>query len=205
MLYERRHMFSNLSSRIGEFFAQAGISPNRWTLITFIPVALTMLFILQQAFLIASAFFILAAFIDMIDGAVARATSAVSRLGAYLDTIIDRYVEFLVLVPLILIPMPGVFLPFAFWLFVYLFGSMMTTYAKSAAKEKGIISAYEELKGGLLERAERLVILFIGLLLAGIFGTIWLTYVVVILAVLSNVSAIQRMAKAFLRANSLMF
>jgi hypothetical protein len=65
----------------------------------------------------------------------------------------------------------------------------MTTYAKSAAKEKGVV--YQELKGGLLERAERMIILFIGILLASV-QPLFLTYVIIILAVLSNISALQR-------------
>src|SRR3989338_7528492 len=73
----------------------------------------------------------------------------------------------------------------------YFFGSFLTTYAKSAAKEKEIIREGKELKGGLLERAERLFILFIGIVLAA-FNPLWLVYVLALLAVLTNFSALQR-------------
>ena len=65
----------------------------------------------------------------------------------------------------------------------------MTTYVKAAAKEKELVE--KELKGGLLERAERLIILFIGILLA-YFDKFYLTYIIVVLAVLTNISALQR-------------
>ncbi len=71
----------------------------------------------------------------------------------------------------------------------------MTTYAKAAAKEKEIIAEGKELKGGLLERAERLLILFAGILLA-IANPLFLTYTIALLAVLSNISALQRILLA---------
>ena len=65
----------------------------------------------------------------------------------------------------------------------------MTTYAKASAKERDIVE--KELKGGLLQRAERLLILFAGILLA-IYNPLYLTYVIAVLAVLTNITAIQR-------------
>ena len=47
------------------------------------------------------------------------------------------------------------------------------------------------MKGGILERAERLIILFVGIVLAFV-NPLYLVYTVVLLAVLTNVSAMQR-------------
>ena len=49
----------------------------------------------------------------------------------------------------------------------------------------------KNVKGGILERAERLMILFIGILLAAL-DLMYLTYVIALLAVLANISALQR-------------
>jgi archaetidylinositol phosphate synthase len=129
------------------------------------------------------------AFLDMVDGAVARVMGKVTKFGAYLDTLMDRYVEALIVLGLLFVGLPDFFLPSAAWLFIYSMGGMLTTYAKSAAKEKELVE--KEIKGGLLERAERLIILFVGILLA-IVDKSYLTYVIVALAVLANVSALQR-------------
>ncbi|MBN2042723.1 MAG: CDP-alcohol phosphatidyltransferase family protein [Candidatus Aenigmarchaeota archaeon] len=195
MFYANRSRFKKLSIKTGIFFARFHLSPNQWTFVTLIPVAVTMLCILYQSFLLAAVFLIITAFIDMIDGAVARILGEVSRLGAYLDTVMDRYVEFLIIAALIFAGLPDFYLPVTLWLFLYLFGAMMTTYAKAAAKEKDIVMN-EELKGGLMERAERLIILFAGLLLAGLDSVMFLSYAIVILAVGSNFTAFQRMWKA---------
>jgi phosphatidylglycerophosphate synthase len=100
---------------------------------------------------------------DIIDGAVARYSNQVSKKGAYLDTIVDRYVEFLIILGLLLAHLPHVILPSDVWILIFLFGAMMTTYVKAAAAEKGLSSI---VKGGVLERAERLLLIFVGLLLA---------------------------------------
>jgi phosphatidylglycerophosphate synthase len=188
-LYKRRTSFSNLSIKVGTAFSRTGLDPNHWTAITLIMALITFAFLTQEMFIGASVFLILAAFFDFVDGSVARARAMESRLGAYLDTVTDRYVEGVIVFALLFAGLPGFYLPAYAWIFLYMFGSLMTTYAKSAAKEKELVS--KELSGGFLERADRMVILFIGILLASI-EPLYLTYVMVILAVLANVSALQR-------------
>ena len=63
----------------------------------------------------------------------------------------------------------------------------MTTYAKAALAEK----ARQEIMGGLLERAERMLILIVGVFLASM-NVDYLLYVVIALAILTNISALQR-------------
>jgi archaetidylinositol phosphate synthase len=158
-------------------------------MLTIVPAIVALYFLVNSQFLYAAVFFILSGFLDMVDGAVARVMGKVTKLGAYLDTMMDRYVEALIILGLLFVPLPAFYIPASAWLFLYFMGSMMTTYAKSAAKEKEIVE--KELKGGLLERAERLVILFVGILLA-IIDVTYLMYVIVLLAILTNLSALQR-------------
>ncbi len=196
-LYKRRERFEHLSIKIGIAFSKAGLSPNQWTAVSIIPVLIAFYFLTQANFLAAALFFIISSFLDLVDGSVARVTGRVSRLGAYLDTVVDRYIEFIIILGLLFVFLPKPDfpvikdIPMAAWIFLYLFGGMMTTYVKAAAREKGILES-GELKGGLLERAERLVILFIGILFAAVTPVI-LSYIIILLAILTNISALQRM------------
>jgi archaetidylinositol phosphate synthase len=192
-LYKKRQRFEKLSVKTGIVFSRLGLSANQWTGLTLIPTFIALYFLVKADFIPASLFFILSAFFDLIDGSVARVTGTASKLGAYLDTIMDRYVEFLIVLGLLFVALPDIFLPVRVWIFLYLFGSMMTTYSKAAAKEKGLVE--DELKGGALERAERLIILFIGILLASV-DTVFLSYILMVLAVLTNLSALQRIWSA---------
>ena len=196
VLYKERRRFKGFSESIGRTFSKLGLSPNQWTLLTIIFALLTLYFLIKSDFLIAAIFLIITAFIDLVDGSVARFLGKTSNFGAYLDTIVDRYVEAIIIFGLLFATLPNVFIPIYAWIFLYLFGAMMTTYAKSSAKEKELVS--KEIKGGFLERAERMLILFIGLLLA-FFDAFYLSAIIVILAVLTNISALQRIYIAIKR------
>jgi phosphatidylglycerophosphate synthase len=189
VLYNKRDRFANFSVKIGIAFSKLPLSANQWTLLSLVPIIFALWFLVSQQFLPAAGLFLLSAFMDLIDGSVARVTGTVSKKGAYLDTVVDRYVEGIIIFGLLLAGLPDFYLPVAAWLFLYFFGAMMTTYVKAAAKEKELVE--KELRGGFLERAERLLILFIGILVASL-DPFYLTYTIVVLAVLSNITALQR-------------
>lgn len=189
MLYKHRELFNKISIKMGIIFGKIPLTPNQWTLISLLPALVAFYFLTQQQFLYAAASFLVSAFLDFVDGSVARVSGRVTKFGAYLDTVVDRIVEGVMVFGLLFAGLPAFILPAQFWLFAYLFGAMMTTYVKAAAKEKDLVR--EEIKGGLLERAERLVILFVAILLAE-FNPIYLTDIIIILAVLANITALQR-------------
>jgi phosphatidylglycerophosphate synthase len=138
---------------------------------------------------LAFLFFVIAVCLDFIDGAIARLTGKVTKKGAYLDTIADRYVEAITLLGFLFLPLPRIPFPSEIWVFIALFGSLMTTYAKAAAKEKKLI--HLELKKGLIERAERVLLIAL-IILSAHFSFYFATYILILLAILSNLTALQR-------------
>lgn len=189
MLAEKREKFKKLEVEIGKFFAKLGLSPNQYTLISLVFASLCFFSLVKNNLSLALVFFLLAAFLDFIDGAVARFTRRATKQGAYLDTICDRYVEGIILLGFLFLPLPAFLLPAKAWVFLAFFGSLMTTYSKAAAKEKELTQA--ELKKGLLTRAERMILIFLAIF-CGILNFSWLLYPLIILAVLSNITAFQR-------------
>lgn len=189
MLEEKREKFKRIEVKMGEIFSKLGLTPNQYTLISLIFVLISFYFLINFNLVLALAFFLLATILDFIDGAVARFTKKETKKGAYLDTICDRYVEGTILLGFLFLPLTDFFLPAKAWIFLAFFGSLMTTYSKAAAKEKELVS--EELKKGLLGRAERMILIFLAILL-GIFNLSWLIYPIIILAIFSNLTAFQR-------------
>ncbi len=121
---------------------------------------------------------------DFLDGAVARASGKSGRFGAFLDSTLDRYSEMFVYVGLV-----GCFFrqgsPLAvLGAVLALGGSFLVSYARAKAEGLGYQCA-----GGLAQRPERLVLLGLGLLA----GARFLPYVVWLIALLSHVTAVQRM------------
>lgn len=188
-LYKRRKKFGGFSVAVGRAFGVLKLHPNGWTILSILPALAAAYYLINEQFLIAAGLFIVAAFLDLVDGSVARVTGRVSVFGAYLDTVVDRYVEGIIVFSLLFAALPEFYIPTSGWIVLYLFGGLMTTYVKAAAKEKDLVK--KEIKGGILERAERMIVLFAGIVLA-YFNPLYLTYVLVLLAVLANVTVIQR-------------
>lgn len=190
MLEEKREKFKKISEKMGEAFAKLGLSPNQYTLFSLFFVLISFYFLTSKNLVLALIFFVIASVLDFIDGAVAKFTQRETKKGAYLDTICDRYVEGIILLGFLFLPLKGFFLlPAQVWVFLAFFGSLMTTYAKAAAKEKELVES--ELKKGLLGRAERVILISLSILL-GIFNLSWIIYPIIILAIFSNITALQR-------------
>jgi len=190
MLEERREKLEKIENIIGRIFSKLYLSPNQLTLNSLIFALFAFWFLLAKNLILSFIFYTISFFLDKIDGAVAKYLKMETKKGAYLDTICDRYVEGIIFLGFLFLPLKDFFfLPAKIWIFLAFFGSLMTTYSKAAAKEKELVK--EELKKGFFGRAERIILIFITLFL-GIFNLSWMIYPIIILAILSNFTAFQR-------------
>ena len=159
-----------------------GISPNIITVTGFIFSFISGITIGMNNFFVGTLFFILSGLCDMLDGIIARVNGKASRFGSFLDSFLDRYSDFL---PLAGIAALGFYLQ-DFYLFILSLlstvGSFATSYARAKAESLNI-----ECKVGILERPERFFLLLAGLI------TGFLVECLLILAVLSNITAFQRL------------
>jgi len=163
-----------------------GITPNHVTLFGLVGTIGAAVLItfghLRWAGLVAA----LMAPLDAVDGALARLRGTPKRFGAFFDSVIDRYDELILLGALVLYfynqnNLTGVVLTF-----LAVLGSVMVSYTRARAEGLGL-----DAKTGILTRIERAIVLIIGLLFAKpIFS-------VGIIAVLANITAIQRIAKVW--------
>ncbi len=177
--------------------ARLGLSPNAWTFLA-LAVALGGFFALVgHRLLLGFLLFLLSGFLDMVDGAVARATGRASSEGAFLDGVLDRYVEVLLILGLLfyLGPETSFLIPIGAWIAILIFGAVMTSFVRAYADHRGLVKDQKVLAkemGGLLERAERLILIYAGMVGALLFGNGWLLGAIVLAAVLSNLTAVQR-------------
>jgi len=189
MLEEKREKLKSISERVGPLLAKFKLHPNVFTLFSLFFGFFYLLFLIKNNLKLAILFFLFASLLDFIDGAVARASGKVTKFGAYLDTICDRYVEGMVFFGFLFLNLPKIIFPASLWIFLCFFGSLMTTYSKAAAKEKEILK--EELKKGLLERPERIILILLIMIFA-IFNPLISVYLLIIFAFFSNFTAFQR-------------
>ena len=148
------------------------------------------------ALALATLLVLLNALLDALDGKVARATGRASTRGDFLDHVLDRYADVFVLGGVAVSPYCPPTLGF-----LAIIGVLLTSYMGTQAQAVGLKRHY----GGLLGRADRLVILVAALALQAIvdpsgqtllgFGPASLTilgWAMAVFAVLGNVTAIQR-------------
>ena len=183
------------TDRILGGFSRLGLGPTCWTMLSLVPASAGFLALASHRLAEGLVLFALSGFIDMVDGAVARATNSSTSSGAFIDGVLDRYVELLLCLGLTLYLGPEVYLllPVTFWMVLLIFGSVMTSFVRAYADHRGLVKdpTLQKRMGGLLERAERLMLLYLGMLL-GIFDQRWLVWAVVLVAILSNATAMQR-------------
>lgn len=198
----KANLKSEETDRLVRGFAAIGLSPNGWTLLSLVPATAGLAALSLHNLAAGLALFVLSGFIDMIDGAVARAIGKATAKGAFIDGVVDRYVELMLYMGLLFYLGRGefLFLPYEAWFVLLIFGGVMTSFVRAYADHRGLVKDQAELKemGGLLERGERLLLLYAGMA-AGLFSSQWLILVVAITAVLANVTALQRIAFAVKR------
>ena len=191
----KANLKSEKTDRLAGGLARLGISPNTWTLLSLVPALFGLAALIMHQLAYGLVLFALSAFIDIVDGTVARVTNQATDKGAFIDGVVDRYVELLLYLGLLLYVGRGEFLqlPNEAWFMVLMFGALMTSFVRAYADHRGIVKDPVELKsmGGLLERLERLMLLYAGMFL-GLFNTEWLMAVIAITAVLANATVLQR-------------
>jgi CDP-diacylglycerol---glycerol-3-phosphate 3-phosphatidyltransferase len=129
---------------------------------------------------------LLAAVFDMLDGRVARLRGRETKFGAYLDSTMDRYSDMVLFMGFMILYARMDRTPHMVLVWVAAFGSFMTSYARARAE-----SLIQRCTVGYLERPERIVLLVVGALLNRMSLVLW------IIAVLANLTAIQRVVYTY--------
>jgi CDP-diacylglycerol---glycerol-3-phosphate 3-phosphatidyltransferase len=176
----------NIARQAARIFVRTPITPNMLTLFGLVLNAIVA-YLLATGNLVAGGLMLVgASLFDLLDGALAKITNRVSEFGAFLDSVVDRYSEAIVLLGLLLLyynkPNLSGLIEIVL-IYVTLVGSMMISYARARAEGLGFRNEV-----GLMARPERIVILAVGLL----FGPIGLLIALWILALGTQVTAIQR-------------
>ena len=176
--------------KAGVVLARLGLTADMLTIIGLLLHVVAVPLILGGHFVWAAAVFGIAAVCDALDGAVARAGAGATRAGAFLDSTTDRISELLVFGALAMyMARHGRWLESGVVL-VAMGAGQLVSYTRARAESLGV-----ECKVGLMSRPERIVLLVVGLLFAGVhLGSVSiLTIAVWLLAVLTSLTVLQRM------------
>ena len=164
-----------------------GVTPNMVTYLGFALTVVTAVVLGSGHFVWGGVLLLGASLLDLVDGSLARATKQSSTFGAFLDSTLDRYSES---VTFLALAWYYATTGSAQWQIVFVFltiiGSMMVSYTRARAEGLNI-----ECKEGLMQRPERIALLIFGLL------TGWMLPVLIIMAALTNFTAVQRIYQVY--------
>ncbi|HXZ99713.1 MAG TPA: CDP-alcohol phosphatidyltransferase family protein [Candidatus Binatia bacterium] len=168
-----------------------GVTPNILTLSGLVVTVVAAVLVSVGWLLAGGLVLLFAGVFDILDGAVARVSGKVRPYGAFLDSTTDRYAEVVTYAALLyhFVSHPGNQLA-AMLVVLSLGGSLLVSYVRARAQSLGF-----RCDGGLLARPERVVIIVVGLVVP--LALIWALWV---LAVLTNVTALQRIVLVWRQA-----
>lgn len=132
-------------------------------------------------FVYAGLIVLFGAVFDLVDGEVARSSDRVTRFGGFLDSVLDRYSDLILLMGMLVYYAGINRFGYIILTAVAMTGSVLVSYARSRAENE-----IDKCKVGFLERPERIVLIIIGALTNRMAPVLW------VIAVVSNVTVIAR-------------
>ena len=176
MLGRYRDTVRHWSDPIGRALFRLNLRPNHLTVFGLVVSLFAAGAFIAGRTRTAGLLLIVAGLFDLFDGSLARASGQVTPFGAFLDSVIDRYSDCVVMLAIVvffartpnsrgaLVAMAG------------LLGSVMVSYTKARAESIGVDCSI-----GMMERPERLICLIAGAVLGLLEPALW------VLAVLGNI------------------
>ncbi len=163
-----RRIFRGLVMMLARPLARAGVRPDTvtYTSLLFAFFAFLSLLLLQSQVIFGCLVFF-AGLLDGVDGAVAREQGAGSRRGAFVDSVVDKVAEALILLGILVSFAGSLILGLAveIWVFLSAVGWLLTSYTRARAESLGV----SDLDVGLAGRSERLLTLVVFSLLGYLF------------------------------------
>lgn len=181
--------YVNLLEPVTRTSVRFGIHPNALTILGFGITVVSAVLFGFGSFRWAGVVLFIGGSLDVLDGHLARITGTKSIFGALLDSTLDRYAEIAIFIGIIayyLFRAPANTLNDV-WVLTAITGvsgSLMVSYVRARAEGLG-----QECAVGLMQRPERVICLGLGALL----GEMYLPVALVLIAVVSNVTAFSRM------------
>jgi len=184
--------------RIGEPIAlllgRIGFSPDALTVVGFGIVLVATAQVAIGNWAIAAGILIAGTLFDGLDGTLARATNRVTAFGAFFDSSLDRAAEAAIYAGIVYSAAVLGDISIGTSAVLALGVGSLVSYVRARGEGLGVSA-----DGGIAQRAERAVILILGLLVAGLTGeTNYLLYALIIIVALSAVTVLQRIL--FIRA-----
>jgi CDP-diacylglycerol--glycerol-3-phosphate 3-phosphatidyltransferase len=161
-----RQRVRDLATPIATALGRLGLTPNALTLIGFAGTCVGAVAAANQWWLAAGVLVLAFGIFDLFDGTLARATGQASKLGAFLDSTLDRAGEAIVYIGIAIGLLAAGFLEGAVLAAIAMAAAFMVSYTRAKSESLGFTPGTGMAVVGLMPREVRLAVLSLGLILA---------------------------------------
>lgn len=186
----RRNLAYRITNPIVGILSKSGITPNALTLINLALNIVAAYVIATGHFLLGGVLVLVSGLFDLLDGALARFTKQTTKFGAILDSTVDRISEAAILCGLLILYLARGGRLEIVLIFAVLIGSFLVSYVRARAEGLGW-----QCQVGLFTRAERVIVLAIGLLINQIFIALCVVVVFVFITVVQRLVYLWKQGK----------
>jgi CDP-diacylglycerol--glycerol-3-phosphate 3-phosphatidyltransferase len=182
---------------------RVGLTPDGLTLIGFGITVVGAGLVATQQWLIGGIVVFVGGAFDMFDGTLARATGKVSKLGAFMDSVFDRWGEAVVYLGIVVGGVRAGSDPVAILGAAAMGAAFMVSYARAKSEGLGFTEGTGMAAVGVMPREIRLVILSVGLIAAGATANLdILSGALAVIAIGATITVIQRIVHVRSQAKS---
>jgi len=165
-------------------------NPNLFTVMGFLATLAASVLILKEFWFAAGWMIILSGVFDLFDGALARNLGKVTPFGGFLDSVLDRYSDLFLLLALLIYYLKRGDAQLVILASFVSIGTALISYTRARAEAARISCNI-----GLMERAERIILLSAGVLFDWIVPIFWM------LAILTHFTVLQRIHYVWKKLN----
>jgi CDP-diacylglycerol--glycerol-3-phosphate 3-phosphatidyltransferase len=184
-----RVWFKGVLDPIAGVLLRLGLMPNTITLTGLAGNIIGAVLLATGSFLAGGLLVLVMGPIDALDGAMARLRGESSDFGGFVDSVTDRYSELFIYAGLTFFFAGRADSTMVVLTFLAAAGSVLVSYVKARAESLGFTA-----RGGWLSRLERYMVLAPALVLTGLGVTLAAPIGIGLIALLANVTALQRIA-----------
>jgi len=193
----RKNMASRIANPIVRILSRSRLNPNTLTLIGLVINIGAAYLIALNHFFLGGVLVLVSGLFDLLDGALARFAKRATKFGAILDSTVDRVSEAAILCGLLIWYISRGSKMEILLIFAVLIGSFLVSYIRARAEGLGL-----QCQVGLFTRAERVIVLAVGLLVSRINFVIppvvialWILLVFVYVTVAQRLFYLRKQAK----------
>jgi phosphatidylglycerophosphate synthase len=193
-----RDRIDRVSGKVARVPEALGLSPTTLTFLSLGTAAVAGALLAYGYLVVGAAVGLFSIILDILDGALARRTGNVSPFGGFLDSLFDRYAD-----GFLIFGIAWYYAPTVDWIWPVAYLAFLGAFATSYARARTYQAADPPAQAwaDLVERTERMTFVLAGSALQGAVNLaggdlVFLPWVLVLLAVLGNLTVIQRSLRA---------